>query len=90
MDDALRVKKRDQHGLALKRAALKRAYHSNTLLRLRHSFPYAVCNNSRVSLGVFFNLKQNLMAALCSIIKIVTQQKITALLYQPKLATESR
>jgi hypothetical protein len=49
--------------------------HSITLALDKHSSPYALFNISNVSVAVFFHLTQNLIAALCSILKPWTQQK---------------
>jgi hypothetical protein len=50
--------------------------HSNTLVLDKHSPLYALFNISNVSVAIFFNSTQNLIAELCSILKLQHDKKI--------------
>lgn len=54
------------------RPLLNRKYHSKIIQRLKQTSPYAVFIVLNVWVALSFNLKQNLIAVLCSIVKIVT------------------
>jgi hypothetical protein len=57
--------------------SLNLSRHSNTFLldTKKHSSPHALLNISRVSLAVFYSFTQNVIAVLCSILKLSTQRK---------------
>jgi hypothetical protein len=58
------------------RPAWNLLYHSNTLVLDKHSSPYTLFNISNVSAAVSFNFTQNLIDALCPILKLSTLRSV--------------